>query len=70
VWAGRVALSEAKGGRLEATCIVAREVGAPEGVKPVEWCLLTNREAASFAAAAELIDGYRAVGRLNCSSTC
>jgi hypothetical protein len=60
VWARRVALSEAKGGHLEATCIVAREVDAPPGVKPVEWRLLTNREAASFEAAAELIDWYRA----------
>jgi hypothetical protein len=62
VWARRVELSEGKGGRLEATCIVAREVGAPQGVKPIEWRLLTNREAARFEAAAELIDWYRALG--------
>ncbi len=60
VWARRVKLSDGKGGRLEATCIVAREVDAPAGVKPVEWRLLTNREAASLEAAAELIDWYRA----------
>jgi hypothetical protein len=60
VWARRVEISEAKGARLTATCIVAREVDAPAGVQPVEWRLLTNREAASFEAAAELIDWYRA----------
>jgi hypothetical protein len=60
VWARRVALSDGKGGRLQATCIVAREMDAPAGVQPVEWRLLTNREAASFEAAAELIDWYRA----------
>jgi hypothetical protein len=60
VWAKRVELSDGKGGRLEASCLVAREVDAPQGVKPVEWRLLTNREAASFEAAAELIDWYRA----------
>jgi hypothetical protein len=60
VWARRVRLSDGKGGRLEPTCIVAREVDAPAGVKAVGWRLLTNREAASFEAAAELIDSYRA----------
>jgi hypothetical protein len=60
VWARRVELSDATGGRVEATCIVAREVDAPQGVKPIEWRLLTNREAGSFEAAAELIDWYRA----------
>jgi IS4 transposase len=39
---------------------VAREEGAPEGVKPVEWRLLTNRTINTFAAATELIDWYRA----------
>ena len=60
VWARRVALSDGKHGRVGATCIVAREVAAPAGVKPVEWRLLTNREAGTFEAAAELIDWYRA----------
>jgi hypothetical protein len=35
-------------------------VDAPAGVKPLEWRLLTHREASTFEAAAELIDGYRA----------
>lgn len=40
--------------------MVAREVAAPPGVKPVEWRLLTNRELQTFSAATELIDWYRA----------
>ncbi|WP_454739923.1 hypothetical protein [Cupriavidus necator] len=27
------------------TCVEARKIGAPAGVKPVVWRLLTNREA-------------------------
>lgn len=60
VWAKRVTLSDGKRGRVAATCIVAREVNAPAGVKPIEWRLLTNREASTFEAVAELIDWYRA----------
>jgi hypothetical protein len=60
VWAKRIELSDGKRGRVAATCIVAREVDAPTGVKPLEWRLLTNREAGTFEAAAELIDWYRA----------
>jgi hypothetical protein len=60
VWAKRIELSDGKRGRVSATCIVAREVDAPVGVKPLEWRLLTHREAATIEAAAELIDGYRA----------
>lgn len=41
------------------TCAIAREVGAPVGVKPVEWRLLTNRGVAGFEAVVELIDWYR-----------
>jgi len=40
----RVALP-AKTGVLEVTCIVATEVDPPAGMKPVQWRLLTNREA-------------------------
>jgi len=60
VWAKRVELSDGKRGRVSATCIVAREVDAPAGVKPLEWRLLTNREAVTLEAAAERIDWYRA----------
>jgi len=60
VWAKRTSVSDGRGGRVEVNCLVAREEGAPEGVKPVEWRLLTNRPIDTFAAAAELIDWYRA----------
>ena len=38
----------------------AREVGAPAGVTPVEWRLLTNRSVATVEEVVELIDWYRA----------
>lgn len=61
LWAKRVPLGEAAdGGPLEATCLIAREIEAPAGVKPIEWRLLTNRAVADLEAAAELIDWYRA----------
>ena len=60
VWAKRVTVPDGHGGRIEVSCLVAREEGAPEGVKPVEWRLLTNRSIDTFEAATELIDWYRA----------
>ncbi|QRQ83739.1 IS4 family transposase [Cupriavidus oxalaticus] len=45
---------------LALTCLVAQECGAPAGVKPVVWRLLTNREAQDLDAVIELIDWYRA----------
>lgn len=60
VWAQSVELPDGEGAKVCATCIITREKGAPAGVKPVEWRLLTNREVGSFEAAAELIDWYRA----------
>ncbi|MBB1632663.1 IS4 family transposase [Cupriavidus sp. UME77] len=42
------------------TCVVAHETGAPAGVTPVVWRLLTNREAQNTDAIVELIDWYRA----------
>lgn len=60
VWAKRVLLRDGKRGKIEATCIVAREMAAPAGVKPVEWRFLTNRRAETLADACELIDWYRA----------
>lgn len=47
-------------GTFEVTCLIARELGAPAGVKPIEWRLLTNRMAETLEAVAELIDWYRA----------
>lgn len=43
-----------------ATCLIAREIDAPAGAKPIKWRLLTNRAAATLASAVELIDWYRA----------
>lgn len=45
---------------MSATCVVAREVGAPAGATPVEWRLLKNRTAQTPEAVVELIDWYRA----------
>ena len=50
----------AKTGVLEVTCIVATEVDPPAGMKPVQWRLLTNREATGLDELVTLIDWYRA----------
>jgi hypothetical protein len=47
-------------GVIEMTCLVASEVGAPAGQKPVCWRLLTNRCATTLEQAQELIQWYRA----------
>ena len=60
LFARRVELSDGQGGRFSVTCVIAHEIGAPKGVKPIEWRLLTNREADSFDAVVTLIDWYRA----------
>jgi hypothetical protein len=56
VWARRVTLAEG----IEATGVVVRELNPPSGVKALEWRLLSNRTTCDFAAAAQLIDWYRA----------
>ena len=60
LWVRRVQLMAGKDKTVSATCIIAREVEAPPGTKPIEWRLLTNRDATTLAAAVELIDWYRA----------
>lgn len=60
LWAKRVSIPDGRGAFIEVSCVVAREIQAPPGVKPVEWRLLTNRELQTFGAATELIDWYRA----------
>ena len=52
--------AQGKGGQLTVTCLIACEINAPEGAKPVVWRLLTNRPASTLQAAIELIDWYRA----------
>ena len=60
VWLRRIELSAGAGQSVVATCLVARECDAPGGVKPIEWRLLTNREATTLQEAIELVDWYRA----------
>jgi len=40
--------------------MIARAIDPPQGMKRVEWRLLTNRLAGTLEAVAELIDWYRA----------
>jgi hypothetical protein len=60
VWLQRIELPVDKGQGVVVTCLVAREFDAPAGIKPIEWRLLTNREATTLQQATELIDWYRA----------
>jgi hypothetical protein len=60
LWARPVQIPAGKTQSVSVICIVAREVGAPAGTKPVEWRLLTNRAAPALADIVELIDWYRA----------
>ena len=55
-----VTLADGRGGELPTHSVIATEVGAPAGVKPVEWRLLTNRPIKDFQDAVQLIDWYRA----------
>lgn len=55
----RCALKTPAGNAVEVSVVVAQEIDAPDGVKPIVWRLLTNREAVSLESAAELIDWYR-----------
>ncbi len=56
----RVTLKDGANGQVQVTCVVAAEINAPAGVKPVLWRLLTNRQASTLEQACELIDWYRA----------
>lgn len=56
----RIELPDQRGGCIEVTCLIASEVNAPAGAKPVAWRLLTNRLAPTLEQAVELIDWYRA----------
>lgn len=60
LWTQRVDLPDGDGGTVAVTCLVAREVDVPAGVKAVEWRLLCNRPAVDLETATELIDWYRA----------
>jgi len=60
LWARQVDIPDGRAGRISVTCVIAREVGAPAGAKPIEWRLLTNRGAETQELAIELINWYRA----------
>jgi len=60
LWARSVELHAGKPGAVTVTCVIAREIDAPKGAKPVEWRLLTNRAAPELEDIIELIDWYRA----------
>lgn len=60
--AQRVVLKTGKAGdpEVQMSCVIACEIGAPAGAKPVVWRLLSNRVAQTLEQAAELVDWYRA----------
>jgi len=60
LWVRRIELPARRGGKIAATCLIAREIDAPVGVEPIEWRLLTNRTATNVDEVIELIDWYRA----------
>ncbi len=60
LWARTVDLPHGHSGTIRATCIVAKETNPPAGTDPVVWRLLTNRQAETPEAVAELIGWYRA----------
>ncbi|KVC78962.1 transposase [Burkholderia ubonensis] len=60
LWAREVEIADGKRGKIKTHCVIAREVGAPTGVNPIEWRLLTNRVVETQEQAVELINWYRA----------
>jgi hypothetical protein len=60
LYAQTVRFSDGRRGQVDATCVIAQEIDAPSGVKPIVWRLLTNRRVDTLEEAAELIDWYRA----------
>ncbi|WP_206955976.1 IS4 family transposase [Trinickia acidisoli] len=60
LWAREVEIADGQRGKLKVHCVVAREVDAPAGAKPIEWRLLTSRAVATQEQAVELINWYRA----------
>lgn len=55
----RVQLDDGAKQCLPVTCVLAEEIGAPKGAKPVLWRLLSNRQVDTLEQALELIDWYR-----------
>ena len=50
----RIVVKDTVKGAIEVTCLIASEVKTPQGVKPVVWRLLTNREVGNLEQACEL----------------
>lgn len=59
LYARTAVLPDGQGATMSVTCVIARETDAPQGQKPVEWRLLTNRPVNTLAQAAQCIDWYR-----------
>jgi hypothetical protein len=60
LYAQSVRLADGRGGHVQATCVIAQEIDAPPGAKPIICRLLTNRTVTTLEDAAELIDWTRA----------
>ncbi|WP_198973084.1 IS4 family transposase, partial [Xylophilus sp. ASV27] len=56
----RIELDDGARGHLPVTCVLAEEIDAPAGAKPVLWRLLSNRRVDTLEQAVQLIDWYRA----------
>jgi hypothetical protein len=59
VSAKRCTLQAPNGQAIELTAALAQEAGAPDGAKPIQWRLLTNRGATTLEESAKLIDWCR-----------
>jgi hypothetical protein len=59
LWAHSVKISAADETRGRLTCVIASEIDAPAGIKPIEWRLIFNRAVPDLESAVELIDVYR-----------
>lgn len=58
LWARKVELPAGQGKTVSATCLIAREIYAPDRAKPIEWRSLNNCDADTLAQAQEMIDWY------------
>lgn len=56
----RIELKDGSGGRLPVTLVLAEELDAPTGAKPVVWRLLSNRSVETLEEAVTLVEWYRA----------
>ena len=63
IWVQRTSIPDGQKGKqkgmLDITCLVAKEMNPPKGIKAIEWRLVTNREVSGLSEAVQLIDWYR-----------